>query len=60
MNESVSVNGYESGLATITYGIPRQGSVLEPLLVLFYINNLKGCVRYISFSLFCESKREHL
>ena len=40
LNQYVSINSYDSGLAAIKCGIP-QGSVLGPLQFLLYINNLK-------------------
>ena len=38
-NQYVSVNGHESDLAAINCSVP-QGSVLEPLLFLLYVNDL--------------------
>ena len=49
-SQYVSINGYESGLATVNCGVP-QGSVEDALLFLFYINDLNQAVK------FCKAHR---
>ena len=49
----VSSNGYSSNLEKITYGIP-QGSLLGPLLFLFYINDLPNVSKFLYFFLFAD------
>ena len=43
-SQYVSINGYESGLAAINCSVP-QGSVLQPLLFLLYINELNQAIK---------------
>ena len=44
-NQYVSINGYESGLATIDCGV-SWGSVLGSLLLLLYINDLNQAIKF--------------
>ena len=44
-NQYVSINGYESGLATINCGIPQKSAV-ESLLLLLYINEINQAVKF--------------
>ena len=52
-SQYVSINGYESGLAAINCGVP-QGSVLEPLLFLLYINDLNQAIKFCKIHHFAD------
>ena len=43
-NQYVSINVYDSGLASINCSVPKR-SVLGPLLFLLYINNLNQAIK---------------
>ena len=41
----VSINGYKSNLADVKRGVPK-GSILGPLLLLIYINDLHVAIKH--------------
>ena len=47
------VNGFTSDLLPITYGVP-QGSLLDPLLFLIYVNDLPSISKVPEFYLFAD------
>ena len=49
----VSINGYNSDLMPVIYGVP-QDSVLGPLLLLIYINDLHKAIRYCKVHHFAD------
>ena len=49
----ISINGYDSGLATINCGVP-QGPVLGLLLFLLHINNLNQAIKFCKVHQFAD------
>ena len=52
-SQYVSINGYDSGLAVINFGVP-QGSVLGRLLFLFYVNDLNQAIKFCKVHHFAD------
>ena len=50
----VSINGYDSNLADIKFGVP-QGSVFGPLFFLIYINDLNQALKFCKVHHFADS-----
>ena len=52
---SNSINGYDSNLADVKFGV-LQGSVLGPLLLLIYINDLNQALKFCKVHHFADDK----
>ena len=52
-SQYVSINGYDSGLAAINCSVP-QGSVLGPMLVSLYLNDLNQAIKFCKVHHFAD------
>ena len=52
-NQYVSINGYKSGLAALSCGIPQE-SVLGPLLFLLHMNDLNQALKFCKVHHFAD------
>ena len=52
----VSINGYNSKRLPISFGVP-QGSVLEPLLFIIYINDLNTANKHCKVHHFADDTK---
>ena len=51
--QTCQINGKQSGLRSISCGIP-QGSILGPLFVLLYVNDLPNCLKHTTPRMFAD------
>ena len=51
--QRVNINGIQSDAEPILYGVP-QGSLLEPLLFIMYINDLPSVTKYCKVHLYVD------
>ena len=56
--QCVSYNETTSCYKTISCGVP-QGSILDPLLFLLYINDIGNCCNLLQFTLFADDTDAH-
>ena len=52
-NQYVSINGFDSGLATVNCGVPQE-SVIGPLLFLLYINGVNQAIKFCKIHHFAD------